>query len=130
MDATRFWITLEEGVNFVINSLKIMEGGEIFIPKLPAIKIIDLAKAIDEKREIKMIGLRESEKIHESLISPDEDKNVLDFKNYFVIKPFLFNFSKTFKNQKGKIAKSNYYFSSNNSDFLTIKEIKSYIKKL
>ena len=129
-DATRFWITLDEGVNFVINSLKIMQGGEIFIPKLPAIKIIDLAKAIDEKREIKMIGLRESEKIHESLISPDEDKNVLDFKNYFVIKPFLFNFSKTFKNQKGKIVKSNYYFSSNNSDFLTIKEIKLYIKKL
>ena len=81
-----------------------MQGGEIFIPKLPAIKIIDLAKAIDEKREIKMIGLRESEKIHElSLISPDEDKNVLDFKNYFVIKPFLFNFSKTFKNQKKKL---------------------------
>ena len=130
MDATRFWITLEEGVNFVINSLKIMEGGEIFIPKLPAIKIIDLAKAIDEKRKIKIIGLRESEKIHESLISPDEDKNVLDFKNYFVIKPFLFNFSKIYKNQKGKIVKSNYYFSSNNSDFLTIKEIKSYIKKL
>ena len=99
-DATRFWITLDEGVNFVINSLKIMQGGEIFIPKLPAIKIIDLAKAIDEKRQIKMIGLRESEKIHESLISPDEDKNVLDFKNYFVIKPFLFKFSKTFKNQK------------------------------
>lgn len=130
MDATRFWITLEEGVNFVINSLKIMEGGEIFIPKLPAIKIIDLAKAIDEKRKIKIIGLRESEKIHESLISPDEDKNVLDFKNYFVIKPFLFNFSKIYKNQKGKIVKSNYHFSSNNSDFLTIKEIKSYIKKL
>ena len=129
-DATRFWITLEEGVNFVINSLKIMEGGEIFIPKLPAIKIIDLAKAIDEKRKIKIIGLRESEKIHESLISPDEDKNVLDFKNYFVIKPFLFNFSKIYKNQKGKIVKSNYHFSSNNSDFLTIKEIKSYIKKL
>ena len=90
MDATRFWITLDEGVNFVINSLKIMQGGEIFIPKLPAIKIIDLAKAIDEKREIKMIGLRESEKIHESLISPDVVKNVIDFKNYFVIKPFLF----------------------------------------
>jgi UDP-N-acetylglucosamine 4,6-dehydratase len=129
-DATRFWITLDEGVNFVINSLKIMQGGEIFIPKLPAIKIIDLAKAIDENRKIKIIGLRESEKIHESLISPDENKNVLDFRDFFIIKPFVFNFSKGFKNQKGKLTKNSYYFSSNDSDFLTIKEIKSYIKKL
>ena len=128
-DATRFWITLDEGVNFVINSLKKMHGGEIFIPKLPAIKIIDLAKAIDEKNKIKIVGLRESEKIHEALISPDDNRNVLEFKDCFVIKPFMFNFSNSFKS-KGKIAKSDYYFTSNNSDFLSIKDIKKYINKL
>ena len=129
MDATRFWITLDEGVNFVINSLKKMHGGEIFIPKLPAIKIIDLAKAIDEKNKIKIVGLRESEKIHEALISPDDNRNVLEFKDCFVIKPFMFNFNNSFKS-KGKIAKSDYYFTSNNSDFLSIKDIKKYINKL
>ncbi len=128
--ATRFWITLDEGVNFVINSLKKMHGGEIFIPKLPAIKIIDLAKAIDERNKIKIVGLRESEKIHEALISPDDNRNVLEFKDCFVIKPFAFNFSKSFKNTGGKIAKSDYYFTSNNSDFLSIKDIKKYINKL
>tara|TARA_B100000575_G_scaffold294486_1_gene310762 strand:- start:11672 stop:12646 length:975 start_codon:yes stop_codon:yes gene_type:complete len=128
-DATRFWITLDEGVNFVINSLKKMYGGEIFIPKLPAIKIIDLAKAIDEKNKIKIIGLRESEKIHEALISPDDNRNVLEFKDCFIIKPSMFNFNHYLKT-KGKIAKSDYYFTSNNSDFLSIKDIKKYINKL
>lgn len=129
MDATRFWITLDEGVNFVINSLKKMRGGEIFIPKLPAIKIIDLAKAIDEKNKIIIVGLRESEKIHEALISPDDNRNVLEFKDCFVIKPFMFNLNNSFKS-KSKIAKSDYYFTSNNSDFLSIKDIKKYINKL
>tara|TARA_B100000963_G_scaffold62551_3_gene50622 strand:- start:4448 stop:5422 length:975 start_codon:yes stop_codon:yes gene_type:complete len=128
-DATRFWITLDEGVNFVINSLKKMYGGEIFIPKLPAIKIIDLAKAIDEKNKIKIIGLRESEKIHEALISPDDNRNVLEFKDCFIIKPSMFNLYHYLKT-KGKIAKSDYYFTSNNSDFLSIKDIKKYINKL
>ncbi len=128
-DATRFWITLDEGVNFVINSLKKMYGGEIFIPKLPAIKIIDLAKAIDEKNKIKIIGLRESEKIHEALISPDDNRNVLEFKDCFIIKPSMFNFNHSLKT-KGKIAESDYYFTSNNSDFLSIKDIKKYINKL
>ncbi len=128
-DATRFWITLDEGVNFVINSLKKMYGGEIFIPKLPAIKIIDLAKAIDKKNKIKIIGLRESEKIHEALISPDDNRNVLEFKDCFIIKPSMFNFNHSLKT-KGKIAESDYYFTSNNSDFLSIKDIKKYINKL
>ena len=129
-DVTRFWITLDEGVSFVINSLKRMQGGEIFIPKLPAIKIIDLAKAIDEKNKIEIIGLRESEKIHEALISSDDNRNVLELKDCFVIKPLEFNFSKSRNRLKGKIAKSEYYFTSNNSDFLSIKDIKKYINKL
>ena len=129
-DVTRFWITLDEGVSFVINSLKRMQGGEIFIPKLPAIKIIDLAKAIDEKNKIEIIGLRESEKIHEALISSDDNRNVLELKDCFVIKPLKFNFSKSRNRLKGKIAKSEYYFTSNNSDFLSIKDIKKYINKL
>jgi UDP-N-acetylglucosamine 4,6-dehydratase len=129
-DVTRFWITLDEGVSFVINSLKRMQGGEIFIPKLPAIKIIDLAKAIDEKNKIEIVGLRESEKIHEALISSDDNRNVLELKDCFVIKPLKFNFSKSRNRLKGKIAKSEYYFTSNNSDFLSIKDIKKYINKL
>ena len=86
---TRFWITLNEGTNFVLNSFKRMLGGEIFVPKIPSVRIIDLAKAMSSNNKIKIIGIRPGEKIHE-LMCPNETQDVtFKFKDHFVILPYL-----------------------------------------
>ena len=82
---TRFWMTLDESVKFVTNSLSLMTGGEIFIPKIPSFKIYDLAKAISPINKIKIIGIRPGEKLHEEMVSQSDGPNTLEFKNHFVI---------------------------------------------
>ena len=87
VEMTRFMITKEQGVNFVINCLKKMWGGEIFVPKLPSIKIIDLAKHIAPKSKIINIGIRPGEKLHEEMITSEDSPNTIEFKNHYVILP-------------------------------------------
>jgi UDP-N-acetylglucosamine 4,6-dehydratase len=84
---TRFWISLDEGVEFVISCVEEMTGGEIFVPKTPSMKITDLAAAIAPDCEIKIVGIRPGEKIHEVLISEEEAGHTLEFDGYYVIKP-------------------------------------------
>ena len=84
---TRFSITLEEGVEFVLLCLQKMLGGEIFIPKIPSYKIIDLAKAIAPNSKIKFTGIRPGEKLHEEMISQSDALNTIEYKKYFVITP-------------------------------------------
>ena len=86
-DMTRFNITLEEGIDLVIHSLKNMWGGELFVPKIPSFKIYDLAKAIAPKIKPKIVGIRPGEKIHEEMITETDSLNAAEFKNYFVILP-------------------------------------------
>jgi len=126
---TRFWITLEEGVNFVIESLKMMKGGEIFIPKLKTFKILDLAKAIDAKKKIRIIGIRAGEKIHEILCSSDESQNIVEYKNFYILKPSIY--SQNFKNQKFKSnVEKNFEFTSNSNEHLSIIDLKQRVLKL
>ena len=88
---TRFWITLEQGVNFVLSCLDQMVGGEVFIPKLPAMKVTDLAKAIAPEAKYKFVGIRPGEKLHEVLLSEDEARHSKELPDRFVIEPeFLF----------------------------------------
>lgn len=84
---TRFWITLEQGVIFVINSIKKMQGGEVFIPKLPSMRIIDLAEVIAPKAKIKIIGIRPGEKLHEALLISEEIRHSKEFDKYIVVEP-------------------------------------------
>ena len=84
---TRFLITLSEGVSFVLQSLKNMVGGELFVPKIPACTVADLAEVLAPNCEKEVIGLRPGEKMHEILIPSDEARNVLEFEGYFVIQP-------------------------------------------
>lgn len=84
---TRFWITLEEGVDFVIKCIELMHGGEIFVPKIPSMKVVDLAKTISPKAKLKEIGIRPGEKVHEVLVTEDESRRTLEFKDFFVIEP-------------------------------------------
>ena len=130
-DMTRFWITLDEGVDFVINSIYNMKGGEIFVPKLPSIKIIDLAKSLSTKHKIKIIGIREGEKIHEVMCPLDCAVNTIEFKKYYCIEPSIKFTNKTInylinkKNEKGKRVKNNFeYNSEKNPHFLSVSELK------
>lgn len=84
---TRFWITLDQGVSFVIQSIERMHGGEIFIPKLPSMRITDLAAVMGPTCKQEMIGIRPGEKLHEAMISPDESAHTLEFDDYFVVQP-------------------------------------------
>jgi len=117
---TRFNITLKESVNFVINSLNKMKGGEIFVPKIPSYKILDVLKSIDNKAKYKVIGIRPGEKIHEELITESDSINTLEYKNYFVILP-------SYKKNKLQNKKIFSYNSKNNKKFLSIKTLKKLI---
>jgi len=132
---TRFLISLEQGVNFVIYSIKIMKGGEVFIPKIPSIKIIDLADSMNSKIRKKIIGIQPGEKIHEVLFSHEEAKDIIEFKEHYVLAPSIIvsdNVSAFFLNkfgEKGKPLKNLFEYSSKlNSNILKKDHIKKIVK--
>ncbi|HWI47284.1 MAG TPA: UDP-N-acetylglucosamine 4,6-dehydratase (inverting), partial [Rummeliibacillus sp.] len=84
---TRFWITLDQGVQFVIDNLGRMHGGELFVPKIPSMNIMDLAKAIGPDCEVKIVGIRPGEKLHEAMITEDDARHTIEFDDYYVIQP-------------------------------------------
>ncbi len=132
---TRFNITLDEGVNFVIKSLEIMWGGEIFVPKLPSYNINDLADALAPDCSKKIIGLRPGEKLHEEMITSTDSFNTLEFDSYYVICPSAAIWDKEDFKERSSIKKGVdceegfAYNSGSNSDFLTIEKIRQLITK-
>ena len=134
VEMTRFWITLDQAYQFVCDAIENMVGGEIFIPKIPSVKIIDLAKAINSKMKLKFIGIRPGEKLHESLISKEESANVVEFRKYFIIRPSIVfhekkNYFKNAKKEKGKKLTYNFEYNSfTNKKYLSVNEIKKIIK--
>jgi UDP-N-acetylglucosamine 4,6-dehydratase len=121
-EMTRFVITKEEAIQFVIDSFKIMNGGEVFIPKIPSVNIIDLAKTIHPKAKIKIIGIRQGEKIHESLFSKEESHLVRQYKKlYVLVSPLLPN--KNIEKNSKKVSLNFEYNSGTNLKFLNKKEI-------
>jgi UDP-N-acetylglucosamine 4,6-dehydratase (inverting) len=120
---TRFWITLDQGVKLVIKSIEEMQGGEVFIPKIPSMKIIDLAKVLAPKCKIKYTGIRPGEKIHEALLTEDEARHSLEFKEYYVIEPEFRWWNKK-KLKGGTALKPNFrYTSDSNNKWLTPAEL-------
>lgn len=87
---TRFWITLQQGVDFVLSSFELMRGGEIFIPKIPSMNIVDLAKAIDPKKKHEVIGIRPGEKLHEIMVTRDDSLHTVDMVDRYTIEPSSF----------------------------------------
>lgn len=128
---TRFWITLEQGIKLVLDCIERMVGGEIFIPKVPSMKIVDLARVISPKAKLKTIGIRPGEKIHEVLISVDEARHARSLQNHFVIFP-EFRFNKRMAKIKGgkKLPNGFYYSSENNKEWLDVSTIKTMLEKL
>jgi UDP-N-acetylglucosamine 4,6-dehydratase len=84
---TRFWITLEQGVGFVLSSLHSMHGGEIFVPKIPSMRVVDLARAIAPELPLRSVGIRPGEKLHEVMITEDDSRTTLDIGDRYVIEP-------------------------------------------
>lgn len=131
MKMTRFWLTPKQGVKFVVNSLIHANGGEIFIPKIPSMKIIDLAEAIAPDCKIKIIGINEGEKLHETLISKEDNKNVLDCGDFYIIKPNYkwFNYIIPFEYYE-KVDSNFYYSSDNNKEWLTIRQMEDLVNDI
>ena len=134
---TRFWITLEKAVLFVVKAFERMQGGEIFVPKIPSIRIIDLAKAMAPNLKKKYIGIRPGEKLHEKMCSIHESHLTLDFKDHYVIMPSIkftekdINYKINRINEKGNYVSTDFEYSSDKNDhFLTVKEIIAMNKKL
>lgn len=128
---TRFNITLLESVKMVEWSFKNSIGGEIFVPKIPSYKILDLAKAICHKCRIKNTGIRIGEKLHEELVSIGESQNTIETKDYYVILPSLTNeYLRYFKIKlKAKKVSKEFSYRSDNNKFLSIEEIRNLIKQ-
>tara|TARA_B100000767_G_scaffold239744_1_gene235143 strand:+ start:795 stop:1838 length:1044 start_codon:yes stop_codon:yes gene_type:complete len=133
---TRFWVTLDETVEFVLLSLLRMQGGEIFVPKIDSINIKDLVPAFSSKAKIKITGIRPGEKMHEILYSKEDSDNTIEFSNFYVIEPQIkftttkTNYELTRIGEKGKKVKpGTEYNSFNNPSFLSIKELKELVKK-
>ena len=132
---TRFWISLDQGVAFVLKNLTKMRGGEVFIPKMPSFRIPDLASAINRSKHQKIIGIRPGEKIHEIMCSNDEAYTTYEFKDYYIIFPsiVLDNLNSKLNKRKiikgGKLVNKDFEYSSfNNKKFLTVKEIEKRTK--
>jgi UDP-N-acetylglucosamine 4,6-dehydratase len=123
-DMTRFFITLEEGVKFVLTNIMRMQGGEIFIPKMNSYKIEEIIKKLSNQKTIPISGIRDGEKIHETLIGMDESSKVIDYGKFYLIEPFRMfdddkrNYKKNILKEKGrKISKRFEYTSKNTINF-------------
>jgi UDP-N-acetylglucosamine 4,6-dehydratase len=121
---TRFWLTISAGVQFVFDSLITMQGGEIFVPKIPSFKVIDVAKVMFPKLPIKSIGIRPGEKLHEVMITEDDAEYTLEFdKHYVILAPFLIN-SDYYKSNGTKVVNGFSFSSQNNSYWHTTNSFK------
>jgi len=130
---TRFWIRLEDGARFVERSLSVMRGGEIFVPKIPSMRITDLATAIDPACKQETIGIRPGEKLHELLITRDDARHTLEFEDHYVIQPgiHMWNYveSALYGGVRGKPVPADFeYASDTNSQWLDAKQLKGLIE--
>tara|TARA_Y100000768_G_scaffold379592_1_gene355530 strand:- start:642 stop:1649 length:1008 start_codon:yes stop_codon:yes gene_type:complete len=134
---TRFSITLQEGVDFVIQCFQKMWGGEIFVPKIPSYRIMDLVESIDPNLKIKIIGIRPGEKVHEQMITESDAINSIEFEDYYVILPSIELWNKRDFIQKSSSKKGRdcpkegfSYISSKNDNFLSVNDLKILIERL
>lgn len=126
---SRFWITLEQGVDFVLKCLAISEGGELFVPKIPSMNIMELAKAIAPDCKHKIFGIRPGEKLHEVLIAEDDARHTLEFDDFYIIEPeFNWWSGEKHLSNGGKLVREGFVYASNTNDrWLTVEELRELI---
>jgi len=125
---TRFWITLEQGVRFSLMALERMRGGEIFVPKIPSMRIMDLVRAIAPECETKVVGIRPGEKLHETLVPEDDARSSLEYDDHFVIQPRFhwWDADGYLNGNGGRPCPDGYRYASDTNDrWLTVAELRS-----
>jgi len=133
MRMTRFWITLQQGVEFVFRNLQRMQGGEIFVPKIPSAKITDLVSAVAPGAALKVIGIRPGEKLHEVMCPGDDSHLTLEFADHYVIQPTILfsvpvDHSRNTLGETGRpVADAFEYNSGTNPHFLSPAELRSLV---
>lgn len=124
---TRFWITMRQAIDFVLDSFEIMQGGELFVPRIPSMKIMDLAKAIKDDFEYKEVGIRPGEKLHEEMISTDDSRRTIELENRYVVLPIYAEWG--FNPPKGKIVPDGFSYRSDTNDlWLSTTDLKRLIE--
>jgi UDP-N-acetylglucosamine 4,6-dehydratase len=131
-EMTRFWITLDEGVEFVVKNFNRMQGGEIFVPKIPSIRIVDLVESISGNRNYELVGIRPGEKLHEVMVPEEMAHHSIEYDDHYVITPAIKFFDKNINYLKNKLGEKGQpvadkfeYHSGSNPHFLTVEELKS-----
>jgi UDP-N-acetylglucosamine 4,6-dehydratase len=129
---TRFWITLEQGASLVLNALLQMRGGEIWVPRIPSMRIVDVIRVIAPKSKVKVIGIRPGEKLHEVMIPLDDGRTTLEFTDHFIIKPIFPWWDKNWHAEKNGSPPPEgfYYGSDNNTEWLTDEQLVTMIRSL
>jgi UDP-N-acetylglucosamine 4,6-dehydratase len=128
---TRFWISLEQGVRFVIRCVEEMHGGEVFVPKIPSMSVIDLARAVSSEAQINIIGIRPGEKLHEVLISDDEARATVELDDMFVVQPTeALWFGHDWEPQGKRLPDGFRYASNNNTQWLDLEQIRKMIEPI
>ena len=126
---TRFWISIESAVKFVIDSLEMMTGGELYVPRIPSMKIVDLANAVAPGTKLQEIGMRPGEKLHEEMISADDSRRTIILENRFVVTPVVSEWG--YEPPIGtRMPESKAYRSDTNELWMSESDIKNYIKNL
>ena len=128
---TRFMITLEEGVELVWHAFEDMQGGEIYVKKIPSMKITDIAKVISPDAKLKIVGIRPGEKLHEQMIGVEDTPYTYEYQNHFKILPAINNWSEDeFRIKDGTKVDSDFIYSSdNNSEWMTKEYLKTWIEQ-
>ncbi len=127
---TRFWITLEQGVNFVLSSLEMMQGGEVFVPRIPSMKMTALARAMAPQLNYHIIGIRPGEKLHEVMVPHDDGRNTLLFDDRYIIEPMLEFWDRDVYLRKGAtlVPEEFYYSSDGNDEWLDVDGLHEMLK--
>lgn len=128
---TRFWITIEQGVKFVLRCLELMHGGELFVPKIPSMNIIDMARAIAPECKHKIIGIRPGEKLHEVMITEDDARHTIELDDYYIIEPEFkwWSNEKHMSNGGKPVAEGFRYASDTNDRWLTVEDLKKLMQE-
>jgi UDP-N-acetylglucosamine 4,6-dehydratase/5-epimerase len=127
---TRFWITLEQAIRLVVDSFDRMEGGEVYVPKIPSMKILDLAAAIAPEAEIDVVGIRPGEKLHEEMISVDDARRTRSFEDHYVIQPIRAEWHDPTPDRGVPVPDGFSYSSATNDQWLTTEELRKMVEDL
>ena len=126
---TRFWISIDQAVRFVVNSLEMMTGGELYVPRIPSMKIVDLAKAVAPGAKLQEIGMRPGEKLHEEMISADDSRRTIILDNRFVVTPVIAEWG--YEAPHGKTMQEGQAYRSDTNDlWMSEEDIRNYLKQI